>query len=51
MENKGIIANKTLTFGIRIVKLYQYLTEINKERIYNEQTNFAMWYKPRCNGS
>lgn len=37
MKNRGIVAEKTLTFAIRIVKLYQYLTDEKKEFVMSKQ--------------
>ncbi len=37
MKNRRIVAEKTLTFAIRIVKLYQYLTDEKKEFVMSKQ--------------
>lgn len=37
MKNKSIVADKSLAFALRIVKLYKYLTEQKKEYILAKQ--------------
>ena len=37
MESKSIIAEKSLAFALRVVKLYKYLTEQKKEFVLSKQ--------------
>jgi four helix bundle protein len=37
MQNKGVLAKKTLSFSIRIVNLYKYLCEEKKEFVMSKQ--------------